>query len=131
MKNILKFLKPYRAYVIISPILMLVGVVCDLYQPALLAVIIDKGISSGDTTYIIQIGLKMIVVAVIGMISVFGSILASSTVSQNAGADLRLSLMKKIQTFSFTSLDHFSSSSLITRLTNDVVQVQNLLRMMF
>ena len=130
MKKILKFIRPYWIYAVLAPVSMLVLVACNLYQPILLATIIDKGIPSGDKIYIVHIGLQMVGVAVIGMAGGFGSTIAASIASRRAGADIRIALFKKVQTFSFTNLDHFTSSSLLTRLTNDATQVQQLILMM-
>jgi len=96
----------------------------------LLAKIVDQGIASGNISLIIQTGLTMIGVAIIGMIGGFGCTIAASIASQNAGTDIRYELFTKVQSFSFSTFDRFSSSSLLTRLTNDVVQVQNLIMML-
>ena len=126
----LKYLRKYWGYSILAPLLMLIEVVCDLLQPNLLAKIIDQGIPSGDISFIIQTGLTMVGVAVIGMIGGFGCTIVASIFSQKSGTDIRYELFTKVQGFSFSSLDRFSTSSLLTRLTNDVVQVQNLLMLL-
>ncbi len=130
MKLIYTYLKKYWGYSILAPLLMLIEVVCDLLQPNLLAKIVDQGIASGNITLIVQTGLSMIGVALIGMIGGFGCTIAASIASQNAGTDIRYELFTKVQSFSFSTFDRFSSSSLLTRLTNDVVQVQNLIMML-
>jgi ATP-binding cassette subfamily B protein len=127
---IYKYLKKYWGYAVLAPVLMLIEVVCDLLQPNLLAKIVDQGIASGNISLIIQTGLTMIGVAIIGMIGGFGCTIAASIASQNAGTDIRYELFTKVQSFSFSTFDRFSSSSLLTRLTNDVVQVQNLIMML-
>jgi ATP-binding cassette, subfamily B, multidrug efflux pump len=127
---IYRYLKKYWGYVVLAPILMLIEVVCDLLQPNLLAKIVDQGIAHGNISLIIQTGLTMIGVAIIGMIGGFGCTIAASIASQNAGTDIRYELFTKVQSFSFSTFDRFSSSSLLTRLTNDVVQVQNLIMML-
>jgi ATP-binding cassette, subfamily B, multidrug efflux pump len=127
---IYKYLKKYWGYAVLAPVLMLIEVVCDLLQPNLLAKIVDQGIAHGNISLIIQTGLTMIGVAIIGMIGGFGCTIAASIASQNAGTDIRYELFTKVQSFSFSTFDRFSSSSLLTRLTNDVVQVQNLIMML-
>ncbi len=127
---IYKYLKKYWGYAVLAPVLMLIEVVCDLLQPNLLAKIVDQGIASGNISLIIPTGLTMIGVAIIGMIGGFGCTIAASIASQNAGTDIRYELFTKVQSFSFSTFDRFSSSSLLTRLTNDLVQVQNLIMML-
>lgn len=129
MIKLIRFLKPHWKMALLAPAMMLIEVLMDLYQPVLMATIVDDGIPAGDTAYIVQTGLKMISVAAIGFLGGFGCTIASSIASQNFGADVRLSLFKKIQAFSFANLDFFRTSSLITRLTNDVTQVQQIVLM--
>lgn len=130
MKKLAKYLKPYWKAVALAPFFMLLEVVTDLLQPTLMADIVDKGIKNGNISYIIYIGLIMIGTAFIGILGGFGSTFYSSRAALNSSADLRLDLFKKVQAFSFDSLDKFSTASLITRLTNDVVQLQNFVLVM-
>lgn len=130
MTRVFEYLKPHWKIVIMAPLLMLVEVITDLMQPILLATIVDKGIHMGDTQLIINTGIKMVGLAIVGFFGGFGCIISSSLASANFGADLRLDLFEKVQEFSFTNLDEFKTSSLITRLTNDVMQVQNTVSMM-
>lgn len=130
MLKIFKYLKPYWKVAVLAPLLMFIEVITDLMQPTLLATIVDKGIAVGDTQLIFQTGLKMFGLALLGFLGGFGCIIASSVASANFGADLRLILFKRVQNFSFANLDEFKTSSLVTRLTNDVSQVQNMTMMM-
>lgn len=125
MKRLFKYLKPYWKAVALAPLFMLLEVITDLLQPALMADIVDKGIKSGNISYIINVGLVMIGVALLGILGGVGCTIFASKAALNFSADLRMDLFKKIQSFSFDSLDKFSTASLITRLTNDVVQIQN------
>jgi len=125
MKKLFKYLKPYWRAVILAPVFMLLEVITDLLQPTLMADIVDKGIKSGNISYIVNIGLVMIGVAILGIIGGLGCTIFASTASLNFGTDLRMDIFKRIQSFSFNSLDKFGTASLITRLTNDVVQIQN------
>jgi ATP-binding cassette subfamily B protein len=130
MSLIYKYLKKYWVYSILAPLLMLIEVVCNLLQPNLLAKIVDQGIASGNMPLIVQTSLTMIGIALIGMIGGLGCTIAASIASQNAGTDIRYELFTKVQNFSFSTFDRFTSSSLLTRLTNDVVLVQNLIMML-
>jgi len=129
MKKLLVYLKPYWKAAILAPILMVIEVICDLSQPTLLARIVDYGIVKGDLSFILRTGLLMVGVAFIGMIGGVGCTIASTIASQGFGTDLRSSVFKKIQSFSFSTLDRFKPSTLITRLTNDITQLQNLVMM--
>lgn len=129
MIALLKYLKPYRTAALLAPLLMMVEVIMDLMQPKLVASIVDQGIMQGDLGHIQQTGLLMIGLSLIGMLGGIGCTIYASIASQHFGADIRAELFQHIQRFSFHNLDHFSSGSLITRLTNDVVQLQNLVLM--
>lgn len=129
MKKILTYLKPYRRTAILAPLLMFIEVIMDLLQPTLLSRIVDNGINAGNIDYIIKTGIFMISVAFIGGLGGFGCIISSTITSQNFATDLRSDLFKKIQSFSFSNLDKFKTGSLISRLTNDVTQVQNIVLM--
>lgn len=90
-----------------------------------MATIVDQGIETGDVAFIIHTGLKMVGIALIGVAGGIGCTIAASIASQSFGADLRTALFEKVQSFSFANLNRFKTSSLITRLTHDVVQIQN------
>ena len=132
-----KYIKPYIWFMILSPLLMLVEVFMDLLQPTLMSVIVDDGIlatnESGlitpDMNTIIFTGLKMLACALIGMVGGVGCTYFSSKASQNFGADLRADVFRKIASFSFAETDKFTTGSLVTRTTNDVTQLQNLVMM--
>jgi ATP-binding cassette subfamily B protein len=112
-------MKKYINYAILCPILMILEVIADIVIPYLMSLIVDVGIANRDINYVIRIGLLMILSALLGM--TFGII--SSHYGATAGfgfsAEIRKSVFKKVQGFSFSNLDKFSVSSLITRLTND------------
>ena len=129
MTKLLSYLKPYWRVVLLAPLLMIIEVICDLSQPNLLAKIVDDGIMKGNIQFILRTGLLMIGIAAIGMIGGIGCTIASSIASQNFGSDLRSDVFKKVQSFSFSNLDKFKTSSLITRLTNDIMQIQMLVLM--
>jgi len=125
MRKLAAYLKPYWKAASLAPLFMLFQVVMELLQPKLMADIVDTGIAHGDLRYIVRTGLLMIGISLVGIIGGWGCVVFSSIAAQSFGTDLRSDLYKKIQTFSFTNLDKFKTASLITRLTNDVVQVQN------
>jgi ATP-binding cassette subfamily B protein len=129
MFRLLKYLKPYWKMAALAPILMVVEVIGDLTQPAIMAKIIDQGVSQGNLTLVFKYGLIMIGIALVGLIGGWGCTAASSIASINFGTDLRYEVYKKIQDFSFANLDRFKTESLITRLTNDVMQFQNIVMM--
>jgi ATP-binding cassette subfamily B protein len=130
MGKLLKYLKGSYAFAIAAPLFMLLEVMMDLQQPALMAKIIDVGVGQGDSRYILETGLKMMLVAIIGWIGGAGCCVLSSFAAMGHGTRLRQSLFDKIQTFSFAEIDKLKTSSLITRLTNDVTQVQNTVLML-
>lgn len=119
MRKLLPFMKKYMRYAILCPILMVLEVIADIAIPYLMSLIVDVGIANRDINYVIKIGLIMIFAALLGM--TFGII--SSHFGATAGfgfsAEIRKSVFKKVQGYSFSNLDKFSVSSLITRLTND------------
>lgn len=114
---------------LLAPILMMLEVSMDLMQPKLMAQIIDIGIATGDIDYILSLGGKMVVFAILGLVGGVGCTFFSSIASMYMGQNLRQGVFDKIQTLSFLEIDKFKASSLITRLTNDVTQVQNMLMM--
>jgi len=129
MKKLIRYLKPYTLFAILAPLFMLIEVICDLYQPTLLAHIVDNGILKNNFQLILHTGLIMLAIAFIGVIGGVGCTVFSSLASQYFGRDLRNELFKKVQQFSFINIDKFHTSSLITRLTNDVNQLQTLVMM--
>ncbi len=129
MFRLFKYLKPYWRVAALAPLLMLVEVSGDLAQPAIMAKIVDQGVAQGNLTLVLKYGLLMVGIASIGLIGGWGCTIASSIASMNFGADLRTETFKKIQEFSFANLDQFKTESLITRLTNDVLQIQHMVLM--
>lgn len=124
-----KYIKPYLLYFIIGPILMITEVVGEVLMPRLMANIINIGVPADNIGYIVQMGLLMVGVAIMMMCGGVGGNYFAARASVSFAADLREDLYKKVQTFSFANLDHFQTGSLVTRLTNDVTQLQNITRM--
>lgn len=130
MTKLLKYIKGSAIiYTILAPLMMFIEVIMDLNQPKLMSDIIDIGVANSDITYVLNVGVKMIVVAFIGILGGMLCGVFSTLASMNMGKNMRQGLFNKIQSLSFSEIDQFKTSSLITRLTNDVTQVQNMVMM--
>ena len=119
-----KFLKPYWHWAVLAPLLMILEVAMDLMQPRLIQRIVDEGIARSDMTVVISTGLWMVGLALAGLVGGLGCTVFAVLASQGFGADLRSTLFGKVQALSFSNLDELVTGELVTRLTNDVVQVQ-------
>ena len=131
MKRWLKYVKPYKTYFIVGPLCMIVEVIGEVLLPKLLSGVINSG-NAGTLTVGGSIGtsLLMILTAILMMAGGVGGAYFASKASVNFAADIREDVYRKIQSFSFANIDHFSTGSLVTRLTNDVTQVQNFVNML-
>lgn len=129
MRKLVKYLKPHWYFVLLAPLFMVIEVGMDLMQPRLMASIIDDGVMVKDLAYIQSTGLKMLLVALIGLLGGLGCTVFASYASVNFAADLREDLYERVQSFAFKQLDRFSGGQLVTRLTNDVTQLQNFVEM--
>ncbi len=123
------YLRPYWKQALIAPLLMVVEVVCDLLLPRLLQTIVDQGVATQDIALVVRTGLLMLVVTGIGAVGGIGCTIFAVRASMNFGADLRSAVYRKVQTLSFGNLDRIGTAELVTRLTNDVNQVQEMLLM--
>jgi len=124
LNNLLKFIKPYKKEVILGPIFKLLEAVFEISIPTIMILITDKGIGTGDIKYIFEVGLIMLLMAILGVISSFTCQYFASIASQGFGTALRNEMFKKIGTFSYNEIDDFGTPSLINRVTNDVNQLQ-------
>ena len=124
------YLKPYRKWALLAPLLMLLEVAMDLTQPRLIQRIVDEGIAQGDMNLVLRTGLLMLGLAAIGALGGMSNGVAAEQVVQGACADLREALFRKVQSLSFGNLDHLGTGPLVTRLTNDVTQTQEATMMM-
>lgn len=130
MFKLLRFLKGSAILcAVLAPLLMILEVTMDLLQPTFLANIIDVGIVNRDLDYVLKVGGIMFLTAVLGIIGGIGCTIFAVIASMKMGQNLRQGIFDKVQTFSFIEIDKFKTSSLITRLTNDVTQVQNMVLM--
>ena len=125
-----KYIKPYIAFAIIAPVMMLIEVAMDLIQPTILQHIIDDGIAQDDTPYIITMFVLMIVAAVIGLVGGVGCSIYASRTAVNFAADIRKDLYETITYFSAGSKDKFTLGKLITNLTSDIEMLQRALTML-
>lgn len=126
MRAILAKLLVYKRYIFFTLLFLFLAAICDLMLPSLMATIVDKGIASHNTNLIIRVGLQMLAVA---LVSTLCSIIANyltSKVSMSFGRDLRSETFSKITHFSLHEIDKIGTSSLITRNTNDIQQMQML-----
>ena len=129
MKRYWKYIKPYLPAFIIGPLMMIVEVIGEVVLPKLMANIINVGVSNGSAGYITGTGALMILVALLMMAGGVGGAYFGAKAAVSFAADLRKDAFDKVQTFSFAYLDQFSTGFLVTRLTNDITQVQNLINM--
>lgn len=129
MKNLMKYLKPYWKPALLAPLFMILEVSMDLLQPMLMAEIVNNGVINSDLQFIVKTGALMIFVALVGLVGGAGCTWFASRASVNFATDVRKVVFDKVQTFSFNNLDQFKGGSLITRLTNDIVQLQMLVLM--
>lgn len=130
MKNFLKFLSPYKWWVLLTVVFIALQSLSDLYLPDLNATIIDDGVMQGDVKTILIFGAIMLLVALLVGVCTLGTTYFSTKASLAYGRDMRLALFTKVQSFSQSDLDHFGTPSLITRTTNDVNQLQQMMQML-
>ena len=129
MKKYAKYIKPYLFFFIVGPIMMLTEVFGEVWIPRLMSMIINNGVANHDIGYIIKIGFIMLGAC---LLMVCGGVLGgyfSVRASVGFTGDLRSELFSKVQRFSFADLDDFSTGSLVTRLTNDLQQIQQMVMM--
>jgi ATP-binding cassette subfamily B multidrug efflux pump len=126
IRRLLPYLKPYWKPALAAPLLMVLEVAMDLAQPYLIQRIVDNGIASGDMGMIARYGGLMIGAALVGMVGGVGCTYYAVRAAMLFGADLRGGLYRKVQRLSFGNFDQFGTGQLITRLTNDVTQVQDI-----
>ncbi|MEE1198815.1 MAG: ABC transporter ATP-binding protein [Acutalibacteraceae bacterium] len=129
MKRWFKYVSPYKKYFILGPLCMIVEVIGEVLMPKYLSMIINNA-ASNTPVYSIGVTVLMILTAVIMMLGGVGGSYFGAKASVNFAADLRENVYAKVQEFSFSNIDKFSTGSLVTRLTNDVTQLQNFVNML-
>lgn len=118
-------MEKYRMYAVLSCICVAFETLFELIIPMIMADIIDVGVANGDQAYILERGLQMVFCAGISLVLGIGYARFAALCGQGLGAELRKAEYRKIQEFSFSNTDKFSTSSLVTRLTSDVTLIQN------
>jgi ATP-binding cassette subfamily B multidrug efflux pump len=129
-RKLIRYLKPYWHWAVLAPLLMGLEVAMDLMQPRLIQRIVDQGSARLDMNIVVNTGLLMVGLALIGAVGGVGCTAFSVLASQGFGTDLRSTLFRQVQSLSFGNLDRLETGQLITRLTNDVTQVQEVVSMM-
>lgn len=129
MKRYWKYIKPYLPAFICGPLLMIVEVIGEVLLPKFMANIINIGAANQDVPYIVTMGIVMVVTALLMMAGGIGGAYFAAKAAISFAADIRKDIFEKVQKFSFANLDQYNTGSLVTRLTNDVTQVQNLINM--
>lgn len=130
MKTYKKYIMPYLYAFILGPIMMIVEVIGEVVMPKLLQLIIDNGVNGdGGTAYIIRMGLLMVLTAILMLLGGVGGAFFAFKASINFAGDLRQDVFEKVQQFSFANIEKFSTGSLVTRLTNDITNMQNVVAM--
>ncbi len=129
IKRLMPYLKGYWLPTIFAPLATVAEVAMEVYIPYLMSRIIDEGIANQDTGAVVRIGILMIVCAILSFIFGIGSQWLTARAGAGFSKNLRSTMFRKVQNFSFANVDHFSTGSLITRLTTDVSQVENAFRM--
>lgn len=125
MAYLKKYRMRYGKLFVICLCFLTLEAVCDLFQPALMALIVDTGIRDRNMAFVLHMGGIMLGVTGLGAVGAVGRNFLSSTVSQRFGGDLRADLYEKIQSLSYETASRYDTASLVTRLTNDVTQLQN------
>ncbi|WAH37737.1 ABC transporter ATP-binding protein [Alicyclobacillus dauci] len=130
MKKLFKYLRPYRLSISLIVLFIFLQCLCNLYLPTLMAKIVDNGVIKGDIPYIWRIGGFMLAVSICAVVLSISAGFLSSRTSSSFGRVLRSEVFAHAEQFTLHEFDHFGTSSLITRSTNDITQVQQLVNMM-
>ncbi len=129
IKRLLSFMGEYKRYAVLSPLCVMAETVCELILPLLMAAMINDGIQGGDLNALWTAGAAMLALSVLSLATGTLSAKYATYAAQGLGANLRKAEFDQINEFSFADIDRFSSSSLITRLTNDLTNIQNIVIM--
>lgn len=129
IRKLAPYTRGYRIWIVLGVLCSAGEAVLELLLPKLMSNIVDVGIAGGDRAYILATGTKMVLMALCSLALGIGAAALSSRAGMGFGANLRLAEYTQVQKFSFSNIEHFSTASLITRLTNDVSSVQMMLMM--
>lgn len=130
MKKMFLRLRPFVWLVLFAGVFIIGSSFANLKMPALLGDVINNGVALGDSAYVLSAGMQMLKVAVLSILCAIGTAFCSSRIATGFGAGLREDIFTKVQTFSSGEVDSFGAASLITRTTNDVMQMQNFVMML-
>lgn len=125
LRRIFSYMKQYKKYAYLALICIAVEAMLELLVPMIMADLIDNGVANGDTHYIYIKGFEMALCALIALVLGIGSARFQALAGQGLGANIRKAEYEKLQSYSFSNIDHFMVSSLVTRLTSDVTNIQN------
>jgi len=125
IKKLIPYVKGYWTPTLLAPLLTMGEVVMEVYIPYLMSRIIDEGITLGDRKLVFDLGLQMIVCAILSLLLGIASQWCTAKARTGFSKNLRADMFRKVQMFSFANIDHFSTGSLITRLTTDVISIEN------
>lgn len=125
LKRIFSYMKEYRKFAWLGLLCIAVEVILEIMVPMLMADLIDYGVANADQSYIIRKGLQMALCAILALILGVGSARFSALAGMGLGANIRKAEYEKLQSYSFSNIDHFNVSSLVTRLTSDITNIQN------
>ncbi|WP_313153935.1 ABC transporter ATP-binding protein [Lacrimispora sp.] len=129
MKIFFRYFKPYFLFIAVSVALLFAQATCDLSLPDFMSDIVNKGITTGNTSYILKIGFQMLGIAFISACCTILVGLIAARIAAGVSRDLRQDIFAKVESFSNAELEKYSTSSLITRTTNDITQIQQLIVM--
>ncbi|SET58878.1 ABC transporter ATP-binding protein [Lacrimispora sphenoides] len=129
MKIFFRYFKPYILFLAVSVALLYSQATCDLSLPDFMSDIVNKGITTGNTSYILKVGFQMLGIALISACCTILVGFIAARIAAGVSRDMRQDIFTKIESFSNTELEKYSTSSLITRTTNDITQIQQLIVM--
>ena len=129
LKTLYKQTKGVRLVSVLTPLCMIGEVVMEMILPRLMSSIIDDGVTAGNMQHIYTVGGWMIVAAIIGLVFGVGGAIFGSAAATGLARNLRKSMFRNIQTFSFSNIDKYSTAGLVTRMTTDVTNIQNAYQM--
>lgn len=130
LHTLLKSVREYRLQTIVSPLLVISESAIETFIPFLMAAIIDQGIRPGNLSVVIKVGVLLLLMSVVSLTFGAGASWVSSQAAAGFAKNLRHDIFSQIQTFSFQNLDHFATSSLVTRLTTDITNIQTAYQML-
>ena len=125
IKKMKPYMMKYKRPLILTPFFIIGEIILEIYLPYLMAKIVDVGIASKDVTYVTRMGALMVGIAILALIFGVAASITSANASMGFASELRKGIFNKIQSFSFSNIDKFTTASLVTRSTSDITNVQN------